>query len=177
MGRCGGRWNRNRIYWSRSWGKRKTTLDSGRRWPSGHVQTYEGKKDIMLWVYLGTKKRNHTHLILNHPPRLSMTCILIRWWKQKRLLMTLKPIMEIAILESSITCGHTIQMRKHHSHDNAPDKPFLRGSKSKKPSVPRESTHTTPTTSTSGNSSPIPTGISPACFITLLVGEKLCRVI
>jgi len=76
--------------------------------------------------------------------------------------MTLKPIMEIAILESSITCGHTIQMRKHHSHDNAPDKPFLRGSKSKKPSVPRESTHTTPTTSTSGNSSPIPTGIIPS---------------
>ena len=53
-------------------------------------------------------------------------------------------------------------MRKHHSRDNAPDKPFFRVSKSKKPSVPRESTHTTPTTSTSGNSSPIPTGIIPS---------------
>ena len=58
--------------------------------------------------------------------------------------------------------AHMVQMRKHHSHDNAPDKPFFRGSKSKKPSVSHESTHTTPTTSTSSNSSPIPIGIIPS---------------
>jgi len=49
----------------------------------------------------------------------------------------------------------------------APNNPFFRGSKSKKPSVSRESTHSTPTTSTSGNSSSIPTGISPGKHIEL----------
>ena len=58
--------------------------------------------------------------------------------------------------------AHMIHLKKHHSRDDAPDKSFFRGSRSKKASG---STQSTP--STSGNSSPLPTGILPGKCIQL----------
>ena len=133
-------------------------------------KTYEGKKDIMLWVYLGTIKRPHSP-----DPESSSTGRKTKYDVHTHRMMEVEEIADdletrhgnCYTQEQYNVWAHMIHLKKHHSHDNAPDKPLFRGSRSKKPSVSCKSTHSTPSTSTSGNSSPLPTGISPGKRIQL----------
>ncbi len=130
-------------------------------------KTYEGKKDIMLWVYLGTKKRPRSP-----DPESSSKSRKTKYDVHTHKMLEVKDIADD--LETRHGSGYTpeqysvwahmIHLRKHQSRDHPPDKPFFRGSK--KQSTPREcaqSTHSSSSTSTGA----LPTGISPGKRIQL----------
>ena len=125
---------------------------------------YKTYKDIMLWVYLGTRKRPHSP-----DPESSSKGRKTKYDVHTHRMMELEEIADdletrhgyCYTREQYNVWAHMIHLKKHHSRDNAHDKPFFSGSRSKKPSVSCESTHPIPSTSTSGNSSPLPTGILP----------------
>ena len=98
-------------------------------------KTYRGKKDIVLWVYLGTRKRPHSP-----DPESSSKGKKTKYDVHTHKMMEVEEIANDLqthhgnryTREQYTVWAHMIHLKKHHSRDDAPDKPFFRGSRSKK---------------------------------------------